>query len=395
MNFIFISPHFPGNYYRFCAELKNNGVNVLGIGDASYDSLPYHLRSVLTEYYRVDSMESYDQMMRAVAYFTHKYGKVDWIESNNEYWLRQDARLRTDFNITSGYFEKEIYHLQSKLEMKQYYRAAGIPAAECCLAADEETCRDFAKKHGYPLVAKPNRGLGAQMICKLCDEGELLEFLREKKGETEFVLEPYINGTICSYEAIVNSRSEAVFESGNVAMVPIMDCVNECRDAFFYTEKNLPEDVREAGRLCLKAFGVRSRFVHLEFFRLKEDFPGLGKAGDIVGLEANLRPAGGFTPDMLNYANSCDVYKIWADMIAFDRSTLIDQYEHYYCVYVGRRDCNNHRHSHTEVLSRYRAQIMMSDRMPAVLAKTMGDLMYIAKFSEKSEMKEFLEYVLN
>ena len=31
-NFIFISPNFPTNYWQFCRELKNNGLNVLGIG---------------------------------------------------------------------------------------------------------------------------------------------------------------------------------------------------------------------------------------------------------------------------------------------------------------------------------------------------------------------------
>ena len=29
-NFIFISPNFPTNYWQFCRELKNNGLNVLG-----------------------------------------------------------------------------------------------------------------------------------------------------------------------------------------------------------------------------------------------------------------------------------------------------------------------------------------------------------------------------
>ena len=31
MNFIFISPAFPTNYYNFCDRLKKNGVTVLGI----------------------------------------------------------------------------------------------------------------------------------------------------------------------------------------------------------------------------------------------------------------------------------------------------------------------------------------------------------------------------
>ena len=51
-NFIFISPHFPVNYRNFCIKLHENGVNVLGIGDAPYDSLDYMLQGALTEYYR-------------------------------------------------------------------------------------------------------------------------------------------------------------------------------------------------------------------------------------------------------------------------------------------------------------------------------------------------------
>ena len=33
-NFVFISPNFPLTYWRFCRELRNNGMRVLGIGDS-------------------------------------------------------------------------------------------------------------------------------------------------------------------------------------------------------------------------------------------------------------------------------------------------------------------------------------------------------------------------
>ena len=58
MNVIYISPHFPTNYYRFCQQLKANGANVLGIGDAPYNELNPELKEALTEYYRVSSMEN-------------------------------------------------------------------------------------------------------------------------------------------------------------------------------------------------------------------------------------------------------------------------------------------------------------------------------------------------
>ena len=54
MNFIFISPQFPHTYWNFCARLKKNGINVLGIGDTPYDQLSQELRNSLTEYYRVN-----------------------------------------------------------------------------------------------------------------------------------------------------------------------------------------------------------------------------------------------------------------------------------------------------------------------------------------------------
>ena len=87
MNFIFFSPHFPQNSTEFCFSLKEAGANVLGIGDADYETLNDRLKNSLTEYYKVSDMENYDQVLRAVGFFTHKYGKIDRFESLNEYWL--------------------------------------------------------------------------------------------------------------------------------------------------------------------------------------------------------------------------------------------------------------------------------------------------------------------
>ena len=84
-NVIFISPNFPVNYWQFCRELRFDGVNVLGIGDQPYDELSFELKSSLTEYYKVSTLEDYDQVYRAVAFFAFKYGRIDFLESNNEY----------------------------------------------------------------------------------------------------------------------------------------------------------------------------------------------------------------------------------------------------------------------------------------------------------------------
>ena len=47
MNFILISPHFPDNFKPFATELKNKGINVLGIGDEAYENLGSELQNSL------------------------------------------------------------------------------------------------------------------------------------------------------------------------------------------------------------------------------------------------------------------------------------------------------------------------------------------------------------
>ena len=97
-----------------------------------------------------------------------------------------------------------------------------------------------------------------------------------------------------------------------------MDIVKKNLDLIYYTCPEVPGKLRKLGRKTVKAFGVHRRFIHLEFFRLTKARKGLGKTGDFVALEVNMRPAGGYTPDMMDFAHSTDVYQIYADMVAFD-----------------------------------------------------------------------------
>ena len=179
----------------------------------------------------------------------------------------------------------------------------------------------FVAEVGFPVVAKPDNGVGASHTFKISNYEELEQFYREKWNDTIYIMEEFVNAEVNSYDAIIDSNGEPMFETGNVTPNSIMDVVNNMDNSIYYIVKDLPEDTRARGRATVKSFGVKSRFVHFEFFRLLSDHEGLGKAGDVIALEVNMRPCGGFTPDMINFAHSTDVYKIWADMIAFDHST--------------------------------------------------------------------------
>lgn len=392
-NCIFISPNFPTNYWQFCHELKNNGMNVLGIGDQPYDELTDDLKNSLNEYYKVSSLENGDEVYRAVAFFIFKHGRIDWLESNNEYWLERDAKLRTDFHITSGFQAEDIPRIRFKSKMKEYYRKAGIPVARHHLVDTMEGCLEFIEKVGYPVIAKPDNGVGASHTYKLSDDHELKVFMEQKSPEIPYIMEEFIDAEVNSYDAIIDANGEPLFETGNVTPNSIMDIVNNADNSIYYIVKELPQDTREAGRATVKSFGVRSRFVHFEFFRLLKDHEGLGKKGQIMALEVNMRPCGGFTPDMINFAHSTNVYKIWADMIAYGRST-VPVGKHAYCAFAGLRDGKNFVMSHEDIMEKYGKNMKMVERIPDVLSGAMGNQMYVAVFDTKKQLDSFYKNVL-
>ncbi len=215
-NIIFISPNFPTNYWQFCKELKNNGMNVLGIGDQPYDELAYEVKNSLNEYYKVHSLENEDEVYRAVAFFAFKYGRIDWLESNNEYWLEKDARLRTDFNIKSGFQIEDIPRVKYKSRMKEYYTKAGIPAARYHMVKDMEGCLAFIKKVGYPVVAKPDNGVGASDTWKIENEEQLQVFMDSRMEWVSYIMEEYVYAEVNSYDAIIDANGKPMFETGNV-----------------------------------------------------------------------------------------------------------------------------------------------------------------------------------
>lgn len=128
MNYVSFSPHFPNNFRHFCVHLNRLGANVLGVGDAPFDEFHPSVKSSLCEYYRVQNPHNYDEMVRALGYLTHRYGKLDRYKSHNEYWLENDARLRTDFNIF-GLKTPEMPAVKRKSIMKQRFIDAGIAVA--------------------------------------------------------------------------------------------------------------------------------------------------------------------------------------------------------------------------------------------------------------------------
>ena len=393
MNFVINSPHFPETYWRFAEALKKNGFTVLGIGDAPYNEISSELKSVLNEYYFCPRMDDYSELYKAFAFLSSKYGKIDWVESNNEYWLAKDAKLRTDFNLKTGVREEDIIAYKSKTAMKEYYKQAKVKVARHLKTGDLALALKFVKKVGYPLFAKPDIGVGANSTYRLNNEEELNTFF-SKKDVGDYIIEEYIDGTIVSFDGIANSKYEPVICVQHLFPVANADVVGGLLEDYYYSLHDIDEDLLKAGKAVLKAFKVYKRFFHLEFFRLNVGKKGLGRKGDLVALEVNMRPPGGYTTDMISACLGMSSYAVYADVIAFDENRQVSSTKPMVVSEVARRDRYQYALTKEQILTKHQSTMVLQGRYAPIISVGMGDEYYIAKFATFEEAKTFKEEVL-
>ena len=384
MNFVFLSPHFPPNYYQFAMALKKHGVTVLGLADESYDSLRPELKSAITEYFRVNDMHNYDELLRALGFFTHRYGKLDRIDSHNEYWLETEAHLRTDFNIP-GIRSDQIYRIKRKFLMREAFLKAGIKIARGKMVKTLEDAIELIKQTGYPIVAKPDIGVGAAATYKIHEEKEL-KFFFETKPPVEYLLEEFVRGQICTFDGLTDREGIPVFVNSLIYSAGIMETVLNDDLVYYYTLREIPDDLETLGRRVLKEFDVRERFFHFEFFRQAD-------TGDLVALEVNMRPPGGLTTDMFNYSCDIDVYDGWASIIAGKGFPYSDYTHKYYCLYASRKSNRSYAHSEEQILAKYGDKICHREHISGVFSVALGNYGYILRSPDLEEVLAIAKFI--
>ena len=392
-NFVFISPHFPDYFWNFVKALRDNGFNVLGVGDCPYESLSNELKEHLTDYYYCYDMENFDREVDAVRYFREKYGEIEYIESMNEYWLERDARLRELFHVPNGPRPEELIYWQKKSLMKEKYKLAGLKTAKYQIVGEKEELLNFIKKVGYPVFIKPNIGVGAEGDYKIKNEEDLDNFYNVKNPYVEYICEQFLAGNIISFDGIADANSDVVFAASNFFPPSIASIVQNKKDLFYYTLPNVPFKLLEIGKKTIKAFKVNNRYFHLEFFILTEDIVGFAKKGEIIPLETNMRPAGGYTPHMINFANSIDTFKIYADILAFGENRQLSIGGHFFCACASRRDGVNYAFSDYDIYDKYQPFLCLCGRYADVLSGAMGNRYFIAKFTSEEDMEAFKNFV--
>ncbi len=143
-------------------------------------------------------------------------------------------------------------------------------------------------------------------------------------------------------------------------------------------------DLEEAGRKAVRAFNIRERFFHLEFFRTVSN-------SELVGIEINVRPPGGFTMDMFNYANDIDLYKEWANVVLNNQFSS-EYCRPYHCCYVGRKSSMDYVHSHEEIMNTYGEQIVFHEGL-SPLFSLMGEYGYLVRSPDNETIFEAAGFI--
>ena len=383
MNYLLVSPNFPISQEFFAKGLKEKGINVLGVGSESYDALSQTLKDNLVEYFRVNDLEDYEEVFRAVAFLTYKHGKINRIESNNEYWLELDARLREDFNVY-GVKPKQLELTKYKSKMKTMFKEAGARVAKGYAANNKEELNGILKKLELPLIAKPDNGVGSANTYKLLTQRDVEEFINEWNEKVSYFFEEFVeNGVLCTYDGLTNQHGDIVFETSFIYTQPTLDLVNNGLDYANIIEPNIDPKLKELGQRIVYKFGMRERFFHIEFFRLPD--------GEYIALEYNNRIAGGTCIDLYNYSYNISLYEIYADVV-LDKK-IKDIVTNKYTLSLSRRNRYQYKNSLEDIKAKYSYSIRMITTVPEVFSAAMGNTIIIISVENKEQITEVMNYV--
>lgn len=384
MEFLYISPEFPAYGEHFVRNLAGLGVNVYGIGEADFYEMPETLRSALKWYVRTDlrntgAITAAVDKLLAIKSSLGSPPQFDVVESHNEQWLRLESFVNATYGI-AGIAPKDVEPLKRKSAMKSLFQANDLAVARGQIVTGVEQGIALATTLGYPLILKPDEGVGAGGIHKVAHEDQLRRLLAEIHGQ--YLLEEFIDAPIVTYDGLTNQDGRIIFENSLTYGDGVLDYVMG-KDTFFYVNRVIPEKLCEAGRKLTRIFDIRRKFFHFEFFESN---------GVYLPIEINCRPPGGVILDMMNYSIDDDLYAAYALMIVSGQAT-VSEHKRYFCCYLGRRD-RPYRHDHEDIVSTFGSHLVDWAENPPLFQDAMGRYRYILRSPQESDMLRMADFIL-
>ena len=274
------------------------------------------LRQHLAGHWRVDDALDPRQIATAVGGLQQQLGSVDRLVGALEQLQVPLAHVREAIGV-QGMDVRTALNVRDKSRMKETLEAAGVPCARHALVRGRGEATAFASEVGFPLVAKPPAGAGAQATYRLDDGDMLLRWLDAAPltEHTPALLEEFLTGEEHSFDS-VSIDGSTVWSSISDYSPPPLEVL---RNPWIQWTVLLPRDIsgpryegiHHWGPAGLKALGVRDALTHMEWFRRPD--------GSVAISEVAARPPGAQLTSMHGYAHDFDLYRAWAELVILGR----------------------------------------------------------------------------
>jgi biotin carboxylase len=313
----FVAPFLAEATTRFVTEAARlPGVRLAVITAEPAERLPALLRESLAGHWRVDDALDPRQIAEATEGLGRQLGRVERIVGALEQLQVPLARVREALGI-DGMDVQTALNVRDKARMKTVLRDAGVPCARHQLVGSRDDALAFAEAVGFPLVAKPPAGAGAQATYRLDDAAALHGWLQAipPRHDAPGLLEEFLVGEEHSFDS-VTIGGQTVWASVADYLPPPLEVL---RNPWIQWTVLLPRDIdgpeydgiHQVGPEALRALGVQEALTHMEWFRRPD--------GSVAVSEVAARPPGAQITSMLGYVHDVDLYRAWAELVVLGR----------------------------------------------------------------------------
>jgi biotin carboxylase len=309
----FVAPFLLPATARFVATAATlPDVSLAVITTEPAERLSQQLKVQLDGHWRVDDPLDPEQLVWAVRGLSQQLGPVERLVGALEQLQVPLAYARGQLGI-DGMDLQTALNVRDKSRMKTVLREAGVPCARHQLVTDASEAFGFAEAVGFPLVAKPPAGAGAQATYRLDDMTALQGWLQAipPHAEAPGLLEEFLVGEEHTFDS-VTVGGQTVFSSiADYHPTPL----EVLRQPWIQWTVVLPRElddprydgIWEIGPAALQALGVRDALTHMEWFRRPD--------GSVAVSEVAARPPGAQISSMLGYVHDVDFYRAWAELV--------------------------------------------------------------------------------
>ena len=309
----FVAPFLLPATARFvatAAALPNVSLGV--VTTEPIERLSPELKQLLDGHWRVDDALDPQQLVDAVRGLSAQMGPVERLVGSLEQLQVPLAYAREVLGLDGMNLETAL-NVRDKSRMKSVLQAAGVPCARHQLVTNPDGALAFAEAVGFPLVAKPPAGAGAQATYRLDDLSALRGWLEAvpPHAEAPGLLEEFLVGDEHTFDS-VTVGGETVFSSISDYHPTPLEVLRQPWIQWTVVlprEQNDPryERIWEVGPAALRALGVRDALTHMEWFHRPD--------GSIAVSEVAARPPGAQISSRLGYVHDVDFYRVWAELV--------------------------------------------------------------------------------